>query len=45
MDGDRMIPHLREVCSDKYLHPNDYGFKFYANALFDAIKPHLGGEE
>ena len=45
VDGDRMIPHLREVCSDKYLHPNDYGFKFYANALFDAIKPHLGGEE
>ncbi|MBQ8356715.1 MAG: SGNH/GDSL hydrolase family protein [Clostridia bacterium] len=41
VDGARMIPHLREVCSDKHLHPNDYGFKFYANALFDAIKPHL----
>ena len=41
VDGARMVPHLREVMADKYLHPNDYGFKFYANALFDAIKPHL----
>ena len=23
VDGDKMIPHLREVCSDAYLHPND----------------------
>lgn len=44
VDGSRMIPHLREVCSDKYLHPNDYGFKFYANALYDAVAPHLGKE-
>lgn len=41
VDGVKMIPHLPEVCSDKYLHPNDYGFKFYANALYAAIKPHL----
>lgn len=41
IDGAKMIPHLPEVCSDKYLHPNDYGFKFYANALYAAIKPHL----
>ena len=41
VDGAKMIPHLPEVCSDKYLHPNDYGFKFYANALYAAIKPHL----
>ncbi len=45
VDGARMIPHLREVCADKYLHPNDYGFKFYANALFDAIRPHLAEKE
>ena len=44
VDGNRMIPHLREVCSDAYLHPNDYGFKFYANALYDAIAPYLGKE-
>lgn len=41
VDGAKMIPHLREVCADKYLHPNDYGFKFYANALYAAMKPHL----
>ena len=41
VDGAKMIPHLRDVMADKYLHPNDYGFKFYANALYDAIKPHL----
>ena len=45
VDGARMVPHLREVMADKYLHPNDYGFKFYANALFDAIKPYLSEEE
>ena len=44
IEGDGMIPHLREVCSDAYLHPNDYGFKFYANALYDAILAHLGKE-
>ena len=44
IEGDAMIPHLPEVCSDAYLHPNDYGFKFYANALYDAIAAHLGKE-
>ena len=41
INGDKMIPHLASVCSDKYLHPNDFGFKFYAEALYDAMKPHL----
>lgn len=41
IEGDGMIPHLREVCSDRYLHPNDYGFKFYANALYSALVPYL----
>ncbi len=44
IEGNGMIPHLPEVCSDAYLHPNDYGFKFYASALYDAIAPHLGKE-
>ena len=44
IEGDAMIPHLPIVCSDAYLHPNDYGFKFYANALYDAIAAHLGKE-
>ena len=41
VDGDKMVPHLRDVMADKYLHPNDNGFKFYANALYAAMKPHL----
>ncbi len=41
VEGDGMIPHLAEVCADEYLHPNDFGFKFYANALYNAISPYL----
>ena len=36
-----MIPHLPDVCADQYLHPNDFGFKFYANALHAALLPYL----
>ena len=45
IEGDGMIPHMPEVCSDAYLHPNDFGFKFYANALYDAITAHLCKED
>ncbi len=45
VEGDGMIPHLPEVCSDLYLHPNDFGFKFYANALYNAMLPHLSEKE
>lgn len=45
IEGNSLIPHLPEVCSDAYLHPNDYGFKFYANALYDAIAAHLEKED
>ncbi len=41
IEGDGMIPHLAEACADEYLHPNDFGFKFYANALYNAIAPYL----
>lgn len=41
VDGDFMVPHITEIFSDGYLHPNDMGFKFYANALYDAMRPHL----
>lgn len=41
VDGDKMIPHLIEVCADKNVHPNDLGFKFYADNLYAAIKPYL----
>lgn len=41
IDGDGMVPHIRDIFSDNYLHPNDMGFKFYANALYSAMLPHL----
>lgn len=41
IEGDGMIPHLPDVCADQYLHPNDFGFKFYANALHAALLPYL----
>ncbi len=41
IDGDLMVPHLREIFADNYLHPNDMGFKFYANALHRAMLPHI----
>ena len=45
IEGDTMIPHIREIFSDNYLHPNDYGFKFYANALYNAMLPYLSEKE
>ncbi len=41
IDGDYMVPHLPDIFADNYLHPNDMGFKFYANALYSAMLPHL----
>lgn len=41
IDGDAMVPHITDIFSDNYLHPNDMGFKFYANALYDAMLPHV----
>lgn len=41
IDGNAFVPHLPEFFSDKYLHPNDMGFKFYADALFAAIAKEL----
>ena len=33
LDGYMMVPHLEEMFSDKYLHPNDMGFQCYAKSL------------
>lgn len=43
IDGNTFVPHLPEFFSDKRLHPNDLGFKFYADALYAAMMPHLKG--
>ena len=40
--GWELIPHIRDIFSDGYLHPNDMGFRCYADALFAAMQPHLG---
>lgn len=41
LDGNTFVPHLPEFFSDKYLHPNDMGFKFYADALLAAMVKEL----
>ena len=38
IDGFDFLPHRIELFSDKYLHPNDDGFSYYANELINAIK-------
>ena len=38
LDGYQYVPHLEEAFSDKYLHPNDFGFEFYAKNLIAEIK-------
>lgn len=42
IDGNTFVPHLPEFFSDKHLHPNDLGFKFYAAALTAALAPYMG---
>lgn len=41
IDGQKMIPHSTVVCSDAYLHPNDLGFRYYADNLYREMKPFL----
>ncbi|MBQ9802140.1 MAG: SGNH/GDSL hydrolase family protein [Clostridia bacterium] len=41
LDGDGFVPHLPACFGDGHLHPNDFGFKFYADALFGAMRPYL----
>ena len=45
LDGRPFVPHVPEFFSDRYLHPNDMGFKCYATALFEAMKPYLARKE
>lgn len=33
IDGDTLVPHVRELYADGYLHPNEVGFEFYAQNL------------
>ena len=38
IDGQPMVPHLREFFSDGYLHPNATGFGCYAQNLIKALE-------
>ena len=45
IEGDALVPHVAEAFDDScQLHPNDLGFKFYANNLANAILPLLNKE-
>lgn len=37
IDGRELVPHVTGLYADVRLHPNDLGFEFYANALFDKM--------
>lgn len=42
INSDTFIPRLTEFFRDEYLHPNDLGFRFYADGLIAAITKHRG---
>lgn len=42
VNSDTFIPRLTEFFRDNYLHPNDLGFRFYADGLLAAITKHRG---
>lgn len=41
VDGMKLTPHEPAAYSDAFLHPNDLGFKFYAQGLLVALRPLL----
>ena len=41
LNGYHMIPHRLDFFEDQHLHPNDFGFRFYATALYLAMQPYL----
>ena len=41
IDGWNFVPHDPDYFADKTLHPNDAGFAFYADALYNELKKFL----
>jgi len=37
IEGSPLVPHVPELFADGYLHPNDIGYEYYANALIAAL--------
>ena len=44
IDGDTLVPHSKGLFADARLHPNAFGFQFYAENLTRAILPLLNKE-
>ncbi len=42
VDGITLVPHLRSVMEDNRLHPNAFGFQFYAENLLPHLERILG---
>ncbi len=42
IDGLTLVPHLRSVMADDRLHPNSFGFQFYAESLVPHFERILG---
>ena len=38
IDGQTLVPHVTEVFADKRLHPDEFGFQFYAENLLPHLK-------
>ena len=38
IDGQPLVPHVTEVFADKRLHPDEFGFQFYAENLLPHLK-------
>jgi hypothetical protein len=38
IDGWNLVPHVTDVFADARLHPNDYGFQFYAENLVPYLR-------
>ena len=41
IDGFDFLPHDPDLYNDRFLHPNDNGFAYYADGLLDALKKYL----
>lgn len=41
LDGIDYLPHETQYFSDLYLHPNDSGFQYYADGLWEKLQNHL----
>lgn len=44
IEGDGLVPHVREAFGDERLHPNDLGFNCYTSALLSQMRPYLEKE-